>query len=171
MKLIKLQPNLKFKPKKPRLHSEAAIDGPEVALLTLSPFPEVVYQPAQETHVTKIHNFLANETHKNTHIPEFKQRNDVKAQTLPIKETSCQVSGSDMESLLGNQTRSAPVQYPNGSKKQQHEIQRNETDMTAMTVETITYPLLKLQPHKLKNDIWGMILLMNPTYHYPPQAS
>ena len=115
----------------PRLHSGAAIDGPEVALLTLPPFPEVVRQLAQETHVTNIHKLLANETHKKTHIPEFKQRNDVEAQTLPIKETSSQLSGSDTESLLENQTRSTPVQYPNGSKKQQHEIQRNETDMTA----------------------------------------
>ena len=47
-----------------------------------------------------------------------------------MKGTSSQVSGPDRESLLENQTRSLPVQCPNESKKQQKEIQRNETDMT-----------------------------------------
>ena len=47
-----------------------------------------------------------------------------------MKETSSQISGSDTESLLENQTRSTPVQCPNDSKKQQNEIQQNETDMT-----------------------------------------
>ena len=73
---------------------------------------------------------LTNETHKDTHVPEFKQRNNVEAQTSPIKETSYQVTGSDTESLLENQTRSTPVQCPKDSKKQQKEIQGNETDMT-----------------------------------------
>ena len=54
----------------------------------------------------------------------MKRKNDVEAQTLPIKETAYPVSGSDSESLLENQTRSRPVQCPNDSKKQQHEIQR-----------------------------------------------
>ena len=58
------------------------------------------------------------------------QKNDVEAQTSLIKETSSQVSGSDTESLLENQTRSIPVQCPNGSKKQQNEMQRDETDLT-----------------------------------------
>ena len=62
-------------------------------------------------------------------MPEFKQRNDVQSQTSPIKETSVQLSGSDTESLLENQTRSIPVQCPKDSKKQQNEIQRNEIDM------------------------------------------
>ena len=61
---------------------------------------------------------------------EFRQKYDVESQTLPIKETSPQVSGSDTESLLENQTKSMPVQCLNDSKKQQHEIQRNKTDMT-----------------------------------------
>ena len=47
-----------------------------------------------------------------------------------MKETSSQVSGSDTESHFENQTRSTPVQCPNDAKKQQHEIQRNKTDMT-----------------------------------------
>ena len=55
-----------------------------------------------------------------------KQKNDVEAQTSPIKETSSHVSGSDTESSLDNQTRSIPVQCPNDSNKQQNEIQRNE---------------------------------------------
>ena len=47
-----------------------------------------------------------------------------------MKETSSQVSGSDTESLLENQTRSTPVQCPNDSKTQQNEIKRDETDLT-----------------------------------------
>ena len=72
---------------------------------------------------------MTNETLKHTHIPEFKQKNDVESQTSTIKEISSQISGSDTESLLENQTRSTPVQCPNNSNKQQNEIQRNETDM------------------------------------------
>ena len=47
-----------------------------------------------------------------------------------MKETSPQVSGSSTEPLPGNQTGSTPVECPSDSKKQQHEIQRNETDIT-----------------------------------------
>ena len=112
----------------PRLHSGAAIDRPEVTHLTLPPIPEVVWQQPQETHLTNIHKDLTNKTHKHTHTP--KQKNDVEAQTSPIKETSSQVSGSDTESLLENQTRSIPVQCPNDSNKQQNEIQRNEIGLT-----------------------------------------
>ena len=68
--------------------------------------------------------------HKNsTTIVQCK--NDVQSQTSPIRKSTPQVSGSDMESLLGNQTRTTPVPCPNDSKKQQPEIQRNEIDMTA----------------------------------------
>ena len=112
----------------PRLHSGAAIDGPEVTHLTLPPIPEVVWQQPQETHLTNIHNDLTNKTHKHTHTP--KQKNNVEAQTSQIKETSSQVSGSDMESLLENQTRSIPVQCPYDSNNQQNEIQRNEIGFT-----------------------------------------
>ena len=114
----------------PRLHSGAAIDRPEVTHLKLPPVPKVVWQQPQETHLTNIYNALTNETHKDTHIPEFKQKIIVEAQTSPIKETSFQVSGFDTESLLENQTKSTPVQCPNDSKTQQNRIQRNETDLT-----------------------------------------
>ena len=103
----------------PRLHSGAAIDRPETT--KLPPIPEVVWQQPQETHLFDINN---NST-KN-----MKSKNDVEAKTSPMKETSSQVSGSDTESLLENQTRSTPVHCPNDSKKEQHEIQRTETDMT-----------------------------------------
>ena len=63
-------------------------------------------------------------------MPEFRQKNDVQLQTSPIKETSSQVSGSDSGLLLENQTRSTPVQCPNDSRKQQNEIQWDETDLT-----------------------------------------
>ena len=114
----------------PRLHSVAAIDSPEVTHLALPPIQEVVWQQPEETHITKIHKVLTNGTHKNTQIPGIKQRNDVEAQTSPIKETSSQVTGSDTESLLENHTRSTPVQCPNDSKKQQNEIPRNDFGMT-----------------------------------------
>ena len=73
---------------------------------------------------------MTSETHKNTHLPESKQRNDVESQRSPMKQTSSQVSGSRTEPLLGNQTGHTSVQCPNDSKKQQHEIQRNEIDIT-----------------------------------------
>ena len=92
----------------PGPHSGAAIERPEVTHLTLPPIPKVVRQQPQESHVTNIHNVLTNETYKKTQIPEFKQRNDVEAQTLPINETSSQVSRFDTESFLENQTRSTP---------------------------------------------------------------
>ena len=104
----------------PLLHSGAATDRTEVTHLTLPPIPEVVWQQPQETHLTTIHNDLTNETHKDTHTP--KQKKDVEAQTSPLKETSPQVSGSDTESALENQTRSIPVQCTNDSNKQQNEI-------------------------------------------------
>ena len=112
----------------PRLHSRAAIDTPEAIHLTLPPIPEVVWQQPQENHVINIHNDLTKEIQNDTHTP--KQKNDVEAQTSPIKETSSQVSGSNTESLLENQTRNIPVRCLNDFKKQHNESQRNETDMT-----------------------------------------
>ena len=46
-----------------------------------------------------------------------------------MKKTSPQKSGSSTDPFLEKQTGSTLVQCPNDSKKQ-HEIQRNETDMT-----------------------------------------
>ena len=112
----------------PRLHSEAATDRPEETHLTLPPIPEVVWQQPQETYLNNIHNDLTNQIHTQTHMS--KQKNDVEAETSPIKETSFQVSGSDTESLLENQTRTIPVQCPNDSNNQQNEIQRNEIGFT-----------------------------------------
>ena len=113
----------------PRLHSRAAIDRPETTHLTLPPIPEVVWQQPQETHIPNIYQTLTNEPHKNTHMPESKQRSDVESQTSPIKETSPQVSVSRTEPLLGNQTTSALVPSLNDSKKLGSEIQRNDIDM------------------------------------------
>ena len=107
----------------PRLHSGAATDRQEETHLTLPPIPEVVWQQPKETYLNNIHNDLTNENQNVTHTP--KQKNDVKAQTSPIKRTSPQKSGSDMESPLENQTRNIPVQCPNESKKQQNVIQRD----------------------------------------------
>ena len=113
----------------PRLHSGAAIDRPETTHITLLPIPEVVWQQPQETHVPNIYQNLTNETHKNTHMPESKQRSDLESQTSPTKYTSSQVSVSSVEPLLGNQNRSELVPSLNDSKKPNSEIQRNEIDM------------------------------------------
>ena len=69
----------------PRRYSGAATDRPEITHVTLPPIPEVVWQQPHETHVTDIHKNLTNKTHKKTHMPESKQRNDVESQTLPMK--------------------------------------------------------------------------------------
>ena len=113
----------------PRLHSGAAIDRPEVTHLILPPIPEVVCQQPQENHVNNIHNDLTKEIQNDTHTP--RQKNDVEAQTSPIKETSPQKSGSDTESSLENQTRRIPVQCLDDSNKQQNEIQQNQAGLTA----------------------------------------
>ena len=113
----------------PRLHAGAANDRPETAHLKLPPIPELVWQQPQETHVPNIYQILTNETYKDTHTPESRQRSDVEPQTSPIKETSSQVSVSSTEPLLGNQTRSALVPSLNDSKKPNSESQRNEIDM------------------------------------------
>ena len=63
----------------PRLHSGAAIDRPETTHLKLPPIPEVVWQQPQETHVSIIYQTITNEPHKNTHMPESKQRSDVES--------------------------------------------------------------------------------------------
>ena len=87
-----------------------------------------------------------------------KQKIDVEAQTLPIKETSSQVSGSDTESSLDNQTRSIPVQCPNDSNKQQNEIQRNEIGLITYGNgdDTISPPEIttsQLQKQLVRDDI------------------
>ena len=139
----------------PRLHSGTATDRPEVTHLTLPPIPEVVWQQPQETHSFTIHNDFTNETHKDTHMP--KQKNDVEAQTSPLKETSSQLSGSDRESIQENQTRSTPVQCPNDSKKQQNEIQRNEIDIATYDNgdDNISLPeitTLQIEERLVRND-------------------
>ena len=63
-------------------------------------------------------------------LKNIKRKNGAEAQTSPLKETSSQVSGSDTQPLMENQTRGTPLQCPNDSQKQQHEMQRNGTDMT-----------------------------------------
>ena len=112
----------------PRLHSGVATDRPEATHSTLPPIPEVVWRQPQETHLNNIQNDLTNKNQNDNHTP--KQKNDVEAQTSPIKKTSPQKSGSDTESLLENQTRSIPVQCPNDSNNQKNEIQRNEIRLT-----------------------------------------
>ena len=146
----------------PRLHSGAATDRPEATHLTLPPIPEVVWQQPQETYLNIIQNDLTNKTHKHTHTP--KQKNDVEAQTSPIKETSPQVSGSDTESPLENQTRSIPVQCPNDSNKQQNEIQRNELGFITYSNgdDSISSPEIttsQIQEQLLRDDITNEIYM------------
>ena len=113
----------------PRLHSGNAINRPETT--KLRPIYEVVWQQPQEIHFIDTSKNSTTNFNKSKRTPEFNQKNDVKSQTSPIKETSPQVSGSDTGSLLENQTRNRPVQCLKDSKKQQPEMQRNETDMTS----------------------------------------
>ena len=140
----------------PRLHSGDATDRPEVTHLTLPPIPEVVRQQLQETHLTTIHNDFTNQTNKDTHMP--KQKKDVEAQTSPMKDTSSQVSGSDTESSLDNQTSSVPVQCPNDSNKQQNEIQRKEIGLITYGNgdDTISPPEIttsQIQEQLVRDDI------------------
>ena len=58
-----------------------------------------------------------------------------------------------MESLLENQTRSTPVQCPNDSKKQQHEIQRNETDMTTYDSGDVNISLPKIKMSQIEERL------------------
>ena len=130
----------------PCLHFGAAIDRPETTHLKLPPIPEIVWQQPQETHVPSIYQHLINETYKNTHTPESKQRTAVESQTSPIKDTSTQVPVSSTEPLLGNQTRSALVPSLKDSKKPNSEIQRNEIDMTTYDNgdDNISLPVLTI---------------------------
>ena len=107
----------------PLLHSGAATDRPEATHLTFPPAPEVVWQQPQETYLNNIHNDLTNETHKHTHTPI--QKNDVEAQTSPIKETSSQEPGSNTEPLL--ETQNGAYQYsapmtPTNNKPKSNEM-------------------------------------------------
>ena len=140
----------------PRLHSGAATDRPEVTHLTLPPIPKVVWQQLQETHLTTILSDFTNETQKDTHRP--KQKNDVEAQTSPIKETSSQVSGSDAESSLDNQTTSIPIQCPYDPNKQQNEVQRKKIGLITYGNgdDTISPPEIttsQIQEQLVRDDI------------------
>ena len=91
-------------------------------------------------------------------MPESKQKSDVESQTLPLKETSSQVSVSSKELLPGNQTGGAPVQSLNDSEKPKSEIQRSEIDMTTydngddnISPPAITISQIEEQP--VKDDI------------------
>ena len=114
-----------------RLHSGSAIDRQETINLTLQTIPGVVWLQPRETRSTNIHKIPTTENPKKNHMSEFKQRNDVEAQSSPMKETSPRVSGSSTGPFLEKQTRSTPVQSLKDCKKRQSEIQRHEMNMTA----------------------------------------
>ena len=142
----------------PRLHSGAASDRLETTHSKLPPIPEVVWQQPQETHVSIIYQTVTNETHKNTHMPESKQRSDVESQTSPIKETSTQVSVSSTEPLLGDQTRSALVPNLTDSTKPSSEIRINEIDMTTCDIgdDNISQPAItisQIEEQLVRDDI------------------
>ena len=100
----------------PRLHSGVATDKPEITNLILPPIPEVVWQQPQRLIQLKFIETSTTETHKNTHMPEFIERNDVESQTLSKKKTSPQVSGASTEPFLRNPTTTTPVQSLSDSK-------------------------------------------------------
>ena len=88
-------------------------------------------QEPQDTHINNIHKTSGTETHKNTHMPEFRPKNEVESQKSAMHETSPQVSGPSTEPLPGKQTVSTPVRSLNYSKKRQYEIQRRGMKITA----------------------------------------
>ena len=135
----------------PRLHSGAAIDRPETT--KLPPIPGSVWQQPQETHLKDMYKNSTTNINNSTHTPKFKQEIDAESQTSPIQEISPQVSGSDTESPLQNQTGSTPVQCLIDSTKQQPETQRNETDMKTPDRRDDNVSPKKYQLHKLKNDL------------------
>ena len=130
----------------PRLQSRAAIDRPETT--KLPSIPEVFWQQLQETHISDMYRNSSTNVNKSTHTPEFKPKNVVKSQTSPKKETSPEVSGSNKEYFLENQTRNTPVQCINDSKKQQPENQGNETDMSPPKIST-----LQIEERPVRDDI------------------
>ena len=96
-------------------------------------------------------------------MPESKQKSDVESQTLPMKDTSSQVSVSSTEPLLGNQTRSALVPSLIDSEKPNTEIQRNEIKMTtyhneddniSLPVITISQIEERLVRDKITNELY-----------------
>ena len=93
--------------------------------------PDVVWHQLQETHITNIHETSTTEAHRNTHMPELRQRNDVESQTSQMKETSAQVSGSSTEPFLKNKPGSTTVQNLNHFKKRQLQFRRHEMKKTA----------------------------------------
>ena len=155
----------------PSLHSGAATERPETTHLKLPPIPEFVWQQPQETHVPNIHQNLKNETYKNTHTPESKQRNAPEPQTSRMRDTSTQVPVSSTEQLLGNQTRSALVPSLNDFKKPNSEIQRNEIDMTTFDNgdDNISPPVITIS--QIEERLVKIKLPLNFTCHYPPQLS
>ena len=91
-------------------------------------------------------------------MPEPKQRSDVESQTLPIKETSPQVSVSSPEPLLGNQTRSTLGPSLNDSKKPGSEIQIDDIDMTTCdsrdnNISPPTITLSQIEQQLMRDDI------------------
>ena len=125
-----------------RFHSGDAIDRSETT--KLPPIPEVVWQQHQKTQLIDIHNNLTT---------KIKRKNDVEAQTLSIKETSPQAFGSDSESPLEKQTRSTPVQCHNDSKKQQHEIQRNQTNMSTYEIGDDNFSPPKITTSQIEKQL------------------
>ena len=91
-------------------------------------------------------------------MPESEQRIDVESQTLPIKETSPQVSVSSTEPLLGDQTRSALVPSLNDSTKPSSKIQRNEIDMTTCdsgddNISPLAIKISQIEEQLVRDDI------------------
>ena len=91
-------------------------------------------------------------------MPEPNQRNDVESQTLPMKGTSSQASGSSTEPLLGNQPGSTPVRILNDSEESQSEIQRQEMNMKANGTgeDNISLPKItnwQIEKQLVKDDI------------------
>ena len=114
----------------PRLYIGAAIDRSATINTTIPPILEDVWQQPQETQLIFIHINSTTENNNSIHTPEINNKIVVQSHTSPIRKTSAQVSGSNTEPFLENQTRNIPVRCLNDSRKRQQEVQRKMSDMT-----------------------------------------
>ena len=98
-------------------------------------------------------------------------RNDVVSQTLPIKETSTQVSGSSTEPFLESQNGRTPVRSLNDSKEAQSEIQRHEMNIKANDIGDDNFSPPKITTSQIEEQLVRDDITIEFYVNYPPQLS
>ena len=68
-----------------RLHSGAASERTDTRNAIFTPIPVVVWQQPAKTNSINIQNETDTETHKNTHMPQIIQSNDIEPQKITSK--------------------------------------------------------------------------------------